>query len=1140
MKFINKYNNNNFNNKLASLINFDNNINKNITAISRPRRPIKVPSNIPSDDKESKPAFQNDIEEQKPMLINKPSIIEEPNVINEPSIIEEPNVIEEPAKNKLQDQPMSKSDLDKIQPNPNSSSIINPSTTNMPITNPPTNNQHTNNSSTNNQLPKIKPSFRQRLKSLHKQDSQLDQAIPNIQNTSNTDNASKPNDFNFNEPTTLNLNNNTLNKSNTDIPNTNKSIDDKSSTDESKLKTNAIDPFNFTEPNIIETEIKNDANNNNDNDNNNNDKEIKVKLTEQETHGLAELFEESRKSDKQTDQIIQSFDTILNNSDNNNANNNADNNTNNIQQQIADTQKNLYSITDALQKITQKPEEYIIPINDILNNIISEEESSNDVLIKANEEIDKIDNEKLDMQDEQSPASVLLDKGIGAITTDKDQQILTDLQGEIQIPDTRDEINNTIKHTDITQVVETTINNIQDINLVPETIDEAEQNESGQKGSQRQKIKSIKLDTSFESILQKYNNNINANLLKDKINEFTDPEQLKQYILQECDDTNRTILNSDAITNINQLKQAISAIYKIAFDNKSMVQINSAFEYNITNLVNKFLATLYIDMFKQESLIGNRNGMSIGNITAQNVETFISSRLNPNWFYKGEEDKRIYPYFTPLNKKTGNTLYQLINACALKFCIEKFNNEIQYDSTKSLDDLSTEQLFVLKKMPRKRNVKELQGLSSDFTNAAAFNKSNIILEKIDKARTTLGTYINNYSTQLRKLVTYRKNISPDMAEHHRFERMSFRGFSKPLDWYAIERNAMANKPNASAIYHIPQEIEITIQDIQATVTNPKPEIKKSNIKFYTDIYLRYKLTLLYKKYIIPYLLENLNKLNNAYNLLNNYQFTSNIYDQLYKDIQQHPLHFFRISNFFTFTKETIPIEYLDPYTPKNQKLLQSRRATMANRINNRILIRLAMNFNGSLADNDILIQFYQQPYAKYLISLLCGTTCLTGNNRRNFEQEKKSGKDNQYFLNMPKMQKYIKEYLIHHKNQLETLHINIINTAKSLLQNNDKLINILPKINLLQALDQINIINISETTFKDAHNIFNTSAINNSYDFIGYIMWRFSRNGCNRNSEYKYNLRRYILQPLTMEQLNAHILEYIKKYTEKVNTLYIN
>lgn len=1181
MRFINKYNNDNFNKKLASLINFDNNLdnnpslnnnfnnsnNSNFNHIAASNSRLKQMMRQKKNQEEtqvSKNPFDIDIDNGNDNDNDNANNDE----INKeiPSVPEQSSTNETSTTNNFEQQDKS------IKEHSNTGNTFNIDKTNnndeMPtfpndIKTPMFQNDHSQNNLPKNDLPENN--------SLQSNPPQNDSS----QNDSSQNDHPKVNPLKKRLPLHRNLPQNNSSENNS-----------KSLTKENPFSINSTDDNDEipTFPNNTKAPIsKNDPSKNSpkstikknpinidlaDDDEeiptfpDGNDKDKPDEKEETPTDNNTSLIEQLVNNKQESEQVDEKNLALINEFNNLNEQATEENPEESSEENLDVTKENLYSIAKALQEINQEPDKYIIPL-DILNNLIAEEEKSGDTLAESNIEMDKLQNEKITdeekMQEEQAArqSTILLENGVGAVITDKDKQALQALEGKIEIDDTKDNATGAVTSTDLTKVMTDTIDIIQHTNLISESPDvSAEDLAKERKDLSTKTIQ--KLNTSTESELQVANTKITTNPIKDIINEFTNPEELKQYILQQCTDEHKRILTNDSITNLNALQQAVSAIYNIAFNNTNLGVIENTFIMNIRDIINKFITNLYINMFNDPEIKGNRAGDSIGTVTNNNVHTFITDRFDRNVERpNGINKDKMYPFYTPLNSNNADpskrvTLYRLVNACALKFCIEKQNKELFYDSTKTLEDLSTDRLFILKTARNKNQ--NLSNLTSTFANVMTFSKADKILKEIKKNLHALKTYTNNYSTQLRKLVIEKKNIDKESTMmHHQFERMSWKGFDKPLKWYDTAYDIL-EKAGKNPTHRIPAGQRLIIKqlstDINAGISGAK--ITKDSIQYFTgrdrnnvNGSIRSWIVILYKNYIIPCLLEDINRLARAQNLLDKYQFTDAVYDQIYKDcVQYGTLNFFRVSPFFDYTEDTIPIDWFDKYSVKNQSILKRRNELTAKRIKNRILIRLAMNYNNNITDNELLAQFFQQPYAKYMIGLLCGTNCLTKSNARTFEDGSK--KFNTYFLDAPKMQEYITKYLSTNKSQLENLQADIINITKTLLQNNDKLINILPKINLLEAINNIDGISrllkgttfskdINDQTIKNSDkDIFTTSAINNSQDFIGYLIWRFFKGGCKGNSEYKRNLRRYILQPKVINELKDYILTAIKDYQEQL------
>lgn len=1141
MKFINRYNNDNFNKKLASLINFNNNdsnssnnndINNYLTHTAAGPLSLLQRQKLKQLKQQEEERKKQEEEQEKANANTNTNPETNRNKEELPSI---PSIVPEESDDKL---PMAPPTVPKQVPEQ-----LNDELPTVPPVIP---------EQSNDELPMAPPTAPKQVpkktnpiknESFNKMNDELPTAPPIIPGQiPKKTNPSNPSQSKKNIPDIKQIPNIQNDLSKNDPFKIDPSKTDPSKNDSSKSNSLNITKLNDELPTfpLDKNDSSNPSNENNSSDLS--DKENSSDEKKDNTTALLEEFgldnKELAEANEQTQALLKEFNTQTQGEESKELPNKESNEITEEEpkESLQTTQENVYNIDQALAEMTQNPEKYLMPFDEVQKLI--EEENNNpdkDDLAKSNEKMNDLQNEKISEGEEEKKATdTLIENGVSAVITYKDQKLLDSLNGKVKLDDTKNDATGTTESTDATEVMKNVVDIMQNSNLISESPDVSAESIAKQKKDFTTKDIQ-KLNTSAESRLQVANNKITTNPLNDIINEFTNPEELKQYILQQCDDKNRQILTGNSITNLNTLKQAVSAIYRIAFNNKNFGVIESTFTMNIKDIVNKFITNLYVNMFNDPEIKGNNSGHSIGTVTNTNVHTFISERFDrtvarPN----GIDGGKMYPFYTPLNGNNTDpsrriTLYRLVNACALKFCLEKQNKELHYDSTKTLDDLSTDQLFILKTAKNKN--KNLSTLTSTFANAVTFSKADTILKKTNEYEKWLRTYINNYTTQLKKLVSLKQNIKAGTLKHHQFERMSWKGFDEPLNWYDAVYNVL-DKSGQNPTYRIPEGQRLIIRQF-----GKDSKITKENAQYFGGIdanhatsVIRSFLVTLYKTYIVPRLLEDINRLIRGRKLLERYQFVDAVYNQLYTDLKQYTNRFFYISPFFNYTEETMPIEWFDQFAIKNQQILEKRKSLTAKRLNNRILIRLATNYNNDITDNDLLAQFFQQPYAKYMIGLLCGTHCLTKSNARTFEDSGK--KNNIYLLDAPKMQTYITKYLNNNKSQLETLQSNIINITKTLLQNKENLINILPEINLLEQINNIDGIDrgIKGDTFTNDKDIFETSAVKNSSDFIGYFIWRFSKGGCKNNLEYKRNLRRYILQPRVIDELKSYVLEAIRNY----------
>ena len=192
---------------------------------------------------------------------------------------------------------------------------------------------------------------------------------------------------------------------------------------------------------------------------------------------------------------------------------------------------------------------------------------------------------------------------------------------------------------------------------------------------------------------------------------------------------------------------------------------------------------------------------------------------------------------------------------------------------------------------------------------------------------------------------------------------------------------------------------------------------------------------------------------------------------------------------------------------------------------NRILKRIAFVpfLNDSEDEEAILKQFYQSPYGKLLLSILCSTDALGANKRFVFQDPDPKKKTE---LKAPQLRKYIIKYFKEHFNKLEELQNNIINEVKNILHNDERLFNVLPKIDLLYNFNSIQNLPITNANFQNNDSIFNIDLSQGS--FLAYLVWRLANRG-HSNLNLKHYFRQYVLQPRLIQALNDSILPLIKK-----------
>ena len=822
----------------------------------------------------------------------------------------------------------------------------------------------------------------------------------------------------------------------------------------------------------------------------------KTKKTTPNLSNFNWLFSNNPQSDNtqqnqsNTEPIIPTFKSL---DDNNSTNNTSINTEDFVQQQknvdneIAESASStedkkivqeVSKISSTITDILRNPDKYksIIDIkpDDLTSEDIKEDEDKNVDTLNS-DDIEDLFNTEIKIEPPQKPAEET--PQVGIVNSETDLQIINDYF--------KDE---TINGENIEQLFTETSDNIQGKEMISEQVivDQERTNFfAGEKASLKKK-KEIGFESKLDTLTSKLNNPQN-----DIINTFTTDEELKTYITEQMKKNNISadILNNP-ITYIHDLKQIISTVYNSAFKNNSLVDINMAFEAHIKDVIDKYIMTLRKNMFDLNTLRNTLNAFPKprGGRTAdddpilQHIETFIRNRM-----LRVINGKKNNTFDNVLNAYATDTkqirLFPLLNTCAMKYCLDKQNNTLRYDDSKNLDSISTEMLFQLRK---RSNTTSISSTNIDSDNAQIHILNQRLSELYRSNHKKYTSYINNYQTQLRRLIT------PNLDKKFGFERMSWKGFNYPLQFY---RNLLP-----------PQQVQLLEYYGEREYTY----ITKKNLELYTNLNLRISLATVYKN-LLKYMIEDLHKLKNMEEILKSFQLTLDTYQQMAS------AHDFRESPIFGFTSKNIPIKFLDPYANINLKYIKEHRTQQASN-KNRILVRIAIAVN-MLWESDIT-KFYQQPYAKYLISLLCGTSCLASSNRMTWQMASRPANH----LDSKKLKIYIKNYLATHKDMLNELQNQIIEKIKLLLQNDKRLFDLLPKINLIEQLNAVAGIEVIDTTYKNMHDLFNSNI-----DLIKYIIWHFSNKG-HKNNEFLQYYRRYILQPRVIEVLNQYLPKLIEKF----------
>ena len=1105
MGFIDKYNKNNFNQLLSSLINFNskNKLNNNIhLAIPRPRpkstkrtkSDAELEKELDSErlrkeeeeklkqeqlkekeeqlKKEEEELKQEQLEEKEPLKEEKESLEEEKESLKE-NIINTAPIFQSTESTNSNDNNQSSAIIidkreyeipnDNIQPN----ITLSPGKKRLPppnsrrkrmqsITNelgiPPKNNPNPENT------PKNNPNF-----------ENMPENNPNPENIS----ENNPNSKNIleNNPNSKNISENNPNSKNISENNPNLENISENNHDLSRFIMPTVKDMKdttTTAQNIIQTILNKDHS------------EIITDFDDLDTNVD---FNTNTDTDNTNNDTNNDINTDTNNT--NNANNTNDTNTDEfINGNLQEIQNNVQETNDNWMKLFTQPKTFteFVSFEDLdkeeittIEHAIAEEDES---MEKSNTAINNTFNERAP---DEPPIETHTN------ITSKDIKILNSLTEKDKI-NTTVIINNETGNT-ATTTVDTIVKDLASIEIGHEN---AALNEVIDQDSKTKKTKILRRSTSFESELEQYNDKIKNNEIKSDINQFTNLNDLKDYILQQGQQKNLPIeILNTPINNIYTLSTAVSMLYDIAFDNQNKVISKNAVNYNIKNIINNFIRKLYIDMFQPNNFY-NKNNFNMPNSfhellrkgedpLTHTIKGFIEKRLNnPN-----ADDFKLS--ITGKNN-TPITLNQLMHTCSMLYTIHKQNNELLYNTNKSFNELLTEPLFELKKRNPALKSINITSESSDINILIYANK---IIESLNKALTKLVIYTNNYCQNLKKLVTYKTDldeIKDTTTRHHYFQRMSWKGFDIPLSWYATQ---IKNQYSYEAIAAIEK-----VRNVQ--------KVNTDTINLYNDRGARLACVYVYQKFIVPYLLKDIQTLKRALNWLNRYQFTNQIYNQLYTDYKEKDtVNFFRTSRIFNTIfnpdNETVKIEWLDPKAQKNQQFIKANSKITAKYLNNRILLRIAAN----LANDDelILSQFYQQSYAKYLISLLCNTTNLGRPKQWSWQYERGDITGKTYTLTTPKLSQYIKKYLSENTNQLTDLQTEIINTIKAILHNNNNLFNILPDINLLTSINLISTVNITQDSYDSIESLYapQDKNFNSAPDLIKYIMWYFSRKQYDKN-----------------------------------------
>ena len=293
-----------------------------------------------------------------------------------------------------------------------------------------------------------------------------------------------------------------------------------------------------------------------------------------------------------------------------------------------------------------------------------------------------------------------------------------------------------------------------------------------------------------------------------------------------------------------------------------------------------------------------------------------------------------------------------------------------------------------------------------------------------------------------------------------------------------------------------------------------------------------------------YLKQDLAKLREMIKIVKTIPLTEEIYKDLNAAKRFQTMKLFGLSRSSIFTKAP---QYISVRSKENLQILQqqvmknasmdmdnnSEGTTAGLMSKNRILLRLAANYQPYGFDRSrkaTLTKFLQQPYGKRLLSLLCSTQALGAEGRMSWIDERRSK------INNKVLREFVAKYFHEHKQELEQIQTTLINFInQQLFKNNDKLINVLPKINLLNSF------NLIDSTFKtkapsasfkkDANDLGLSSGAD--YDLVRYIFYTASEGGYT-NSAMRNYWRRYVMQPNAVNVLQFYIPELIEQIGRQI------
>lgn len=576
---------------------------------------------------------------------------------------------------------------------------------------------------------------------------------------------------------------------------------------------------------------------------------------------------------------------------------------------------------------------------------------------------------------------------------------------------------------------------------------------------------------------------VNNCSIKENIENLQNPEEIKQLILNNKSEEIKALFNQSQVSNVYDLIKITSTIFNSAFNNpgfKAMIKPN--LEYNISLVLNDFIRSLYDSLFNIQTLKEN-------NFINPKVEDSIKNTVQHffDHFLSGENKNSVLNSTDINRKKQIYNLPILLHQFVKKYCLDYKQKTLKYDDNITIEQLSTDPIKTVK-------FKEGQDIFTSFLPSQVQEIINDIKAMCER----MTTFCKNFGTWIRQLGTLNANQQ-----------------------FMIQKwDRIINAKVAILQYHINKHPELQLRE----ACGLKPAAYMNNIIRKEIIH---RLNIIHKE-----LYQDLNNIRKMLAIVQKFRLKQEVYDDLRQDKDIHNMLLYGLDiDTIISQQRTDLLDMLDDMNIHmlQQKRQQSKSLEQLLGINkdarqNRILIRLASNI-----DTMRLQQFYQQPYGKLLIGILCGDDGLGVSRQFGFQCHDKAHE--KQAMTTPKLKSYIRKLLSANSEKLYKLQNDIIDIVKHALHDNNKLISIIPEINLLTNIRVISVISPVEKEYSKIDDIF----ANSNVQLIDYIMWRFSHGGSNKNQELKRYFRQYVLQPRIIQILNKILPDLIDQTLTDIN-----